>query len=177
MFQRDVSTSQTPYYLPFFYPPPSWFYPPLPTPAFVPVRGGRNPYAYEGYAPTYFATASGIRRHPSSPSFSGRSNSSGNREERRERTGERAPITPAETAPIPEIPARTAQEPENVAGTPARSAPVEEDDTPLTTNSRPTHDQPATNVNSAFLTVFFFLQSYPPVSPVPVCALFFSNMC
>jgi hypothetical protein len=142
--QRDVPTNQRPYYgegyIPVIYPSPSWFFSPFQTPAFVPAIGGGNQVQYVRCEPTHPASTSRNRRHCSVSPLSGRSNSSGTRAAPCEsqhvsvaatNVVDHAPIAIAGNAPTPEIPARSALENDTEDCIHAGSAPVGEDEVPL----------------------------------------------
>jgi hypothetical protein len=95
---------------------------------------------YVRYEPTHPATTSRNRRHCSVSPLSGRSNSSGTRAAPCEsqhvsvaaaNVVDHAPVAIAGNAPTPEIPARSAPENDTEACIHAGSAPVGEDEVPL----------------------------------------------
>jgi hypothetical protein len=161
-----VTTNQRPYYgegyIPVIYPSPSWFFSPLQTPSFVPAIGGGNQVEYVRYEPAHPATTSRNRRHCSVSPLSGRSDSIGTRDAPCERqhvsvaatnVADHAPGATAGNAMQPQIPARSAQENDTGAGIHAGSAPVGEDEVPLSQVFRiaRTHSQPAAHVKFTFL--------------------------
>lgn len=142
--QRDVSSNHCRYYgegfFPFTFPFPLGFYPPVPTSAFTPLRGGTTHFTYGAFIPAFHATANGTRLQRDHEPCRCRAHSPGTGEPQGEgdtqpdlapgaNIVEPAPIPMPETATMPMCAANTM--PTVAANTMPTPVPRDQDEVPL----------------------------------------------